>query len=292
LLGTAPRKRLISELARGLPDDAIIAEKGLLDDLRDTEIANLAPNPNEDSLVTFINGREVVLAKRKITQLADEHIAALQSDEHDLVVFLSTGVLRDFESSCPTVNGQRAVEAAIISVASQGDMLGIVVPLRRQCREVDIPALSYFPVQFSHASRGNEAECRRAAAELAECDFIVLNSVSYEDHDQKLMSRLTGKPVLLARQVIQSSIQLVLGTVAKQTQSELPAGLQRKLDLLTPRERQVLPLVCEGLSNKEIGRTLGISYKTVEIHRSSILKKMEVRSSGAMIRLVIGAGVE
>jgi DNA-binding NarL/FixJ family response regulator len=59
---------------------------------------------------------------------------------------------------------------------------------------------------------------------------------------------------------------------------------------LTPRERQVLSLVAEGLSNKAIARQLGISPKTVEIHRSNVMSKMEVTSSGALIRMVVSAG--
>ncbi|UIY31246.1 LuxR C-terminal-related transcriptional regulator [Neorhizobium galegae] len=66
--------------------------------------------------------------------------------------------------------------------------------------------------------------------------------------------------------------------------------MPKKLLRLTPRERQVLSLVAEGLSNKAIARQLGISPKTVEIHRSNVMSKMEVTSSNALIRMVISAG--
>ena len=51
---------------------------------------------------------------------------------------------------------------------------------------------------------------------------------------------------------------------------------------LTPRELEIMILVVEGLSNKEIGRKLGISYRTVEIHRSRIMHKT---GSGNLLEL-------
>lgn len=242
-------------------------------------------------LVAYVDNREVVLSRREVTGIAASKIEALQPEAYDLVVLLSTGILRDFEARCPTVNGQRAIEAAIISIASQGDRIGLVVPLERQREELDIPALALFSSEIAHAGHGDAEELRRAAVELENCDYIALCSIGYDDEDQRLMASLTGKPVLLSRRVILSSAQLVLGAAATPVEATLPPELQRRLDQLTPRERQVMPMVCEGLSNKAIARQLDISYKTVEVHRSSILKKMAVPSSGALIRLVIGAGI-
>ena len=56
---------------------------------------------------------------------------------------------------------------------------------------------------------------------------------------------------------------------------------------LTERERQVLELVVEGRSNKEIARALIISPKTVSVHRSNIMAKFGVRNSVELVRYVI-----
>jgi DNA-binding NarL/FixJ family response regulator len=63
------------------------------------------------------------------------------------------------------------------------------------------------------------------------------------------------------------------------------------LDRLTPRERQVLQLVAEGHSNSEIGRTLGVSKKTVEKHRASLVAKLGVRDLAGLIRIALKQGL-
>ena len=63
------------------------------------------------------------------------------------------------------------------------------------------------------------------------------------------------------------------------------ADLQRRLSLLTPRERDVLPLVVSGLLNKQAAAELGISETTLQIHRSSIMKKMAAASLPELVRM-------
>jgi len=58
-----------------------------------------------------------------------------------------------------------------------------------------------------------------------------------------------------------------------------------RLNSLTSRELEILPLVVKGLSNKEIARHIGISYRTVEIHRARILKKTGVINLMELARL-------
>jgi two-component system response regulator FixJ len=53
---------------------------------------------------------------------------------------------------------------------------------------------------------------------------------------------------------------------------------------LSPREREVLGLIVEGLTNKEIGRALGLSPRTVESHRAHLFDKLEAESLAQLIR--------
>jgi FixJ family two-component response regulator len=71
---------------------------------------------------------------------------------------------------------------------------------------------------------------------------------------------------------------------ARRNRAEL-AGLQRRLSSLTPREREVLPLVVSGLLNKQAAAELGISEVTLQIHRGSIMKKMQAGSLAELVRI-------
>lgn len=55
---------------------------------------------------------------------------------------------------------------------------------------------------------------------------------------------------------------------------------------LTPREREVLQLITDGHSNKEAGRQLGISPRTIEVHRSRVMEKLGARNTADLIRIV------
>lgn len=63
------------------------------------------------------------------------------------------------------------------------------------------------------------------------------------------------------------------------------ASIRARLELLTPRERQVLGSVVDGQSNKGIARELGISPKTVELHRGNMMLKMHAGSLAELIRM-------
>jgi two-component system, LuxR family, response regulator FixJ len=58
---------------------------------------------------------------------------------------------------------------------------------------------------------------------------------------------------------------------------------------LTPRESEILALVVEGLSSKEIASRLSVSFKTVEAHRAKVMRKMEAESVAQLVRMVVSA---
>lgn len=68
-------------------------------------------------------------------------------------------------------------------------------------------------------------------------------------------------------------------------------NIERRLQALTPRERQVMDQVILGRLNKHIAADLGISEKTVKVHRSHVMKKMVVRSVAELVGLAARVGL-
>ena len=56
---------------------------------------------------------------------------------------------------------------------------------------------------------------------------------------------------------------------------------------LTPREREVVQLVAEGCTSKEVAHRLGISVKTVDTHRSNLMRKLRLHSVSQLVRYAI-----
>ena len=63
--------------------------------------------------------------------------------------------------------------------------------------------------------------------------------------------------------------------------------IQERLSHLTPREHEVMAMVTEGKSNKEIANTLGVSAKTIEAHRARVMEKMQAGSLAELVRMAL-----
>ncbi len=65
--------------------------------------------------------------------------------------------------------------------------------------------------------------------------------------------------------------------------------LERRIASLSPREREVMTLVAEGLPNKSVATRLDLSTRTVEVHRAKVMEKMGARSLAELVRMNIAA---
>lgn len=94
------------------------------------------------------------------------------------------------------------------------------------------------------------------------------------------------------KQALLSSLQAARGRleVASTVESRGEEARQR-LNVLTPRERDVLAGLVQGLPNKTIAYDLGISPRTVEIHRANLMDKLGVRSLSEALRIAFAAGL-
>jgi len=91
----------------------------------------------------------------------------------------------------------------------------------------------------------------------------------------------------LARWLLEDYRRLSQHLTTPAPTTDAPSGL----DVLTRRERQVLELVAEGLTNPQIGERLGISPKTVARHRERIMAKLNLHSRTELVKFAIRAGL-
>src|ERR1700730_900725 len=89
-------------------------------------------------------------------------------------------------------------------------------------------------------------------------------------------------------EAIQRGIEQHRHQLAKRAEA---CDLQRRYDSLTPREREVFPLVTSGLLNKQIAAELGASEKTIKIHRGQVMQKMKAESLAHLVRMAEKLGI-
>lgn len=127
-----------------------------------------------------------------------------------------------------------------------------------------------------HESRNYVEEVLRAGAS----GYVVKNS-----SPEELLSAIDA--VKEGRSYLSESItQQVVDAIAH-PDGEAPAGLT----VLTDREREVLQLVAEGLSSKEIAGQLGVSLKTVDSHRSNLMEKLDIHKVAGLVKFAVRAGL-
>jgi FixJ family two-component response regulator len=67
--------------------------------------------------------------------------------------------------------------------------------------------------------------------------------------------------------------------------------IRRRVEILTPREREVMERVVTGMMNKQIARELGTVEKTIKVHRSRVMEKMGADSLAELVRVAERAGL-
>jgi DNA-binding NarL/FixJ family response regulator len=92
------------------------------------------------------------------------------------------------------------------------------------------------------------------------------------------------------REVLQNGVYLSPG-ISRTLVDAYLSGTAMPADPLTPRERQVLQLVAEGKTTKEVAMVLGLSVKTAETHRTKIMRKLDIHETAGLVRYAIRRGV-
>lgn len=294
-IGQSPRADVVPDILSHLDADIEALEYGVLDGMERDQLDALAPGPDDESLITRLNdGSDVLLSKAWIQQRVQEMCRQILDDRIDLIVLLSTGLFTSFRPLCATINSQRVIDRTVEALAAAGQKIGLIVPLAEQVGEIvgrgaggrgaGNRGAGESAARGAWALPGDRAALARAVRELGACDIVILHSISYGEADREALRAESGKPVVLARRAVAGALCAALNALGVDATLDGDESLSARLRRLSPREREVLVLIGEGLSNKEIARLLGISHRTVEVHRARVIDKLHTASLPDLLR--------
>jgi FixJ family two-component response regulator len=176
---------------------------------------------------------------------------------------------------------QRLVESADLraeTFASAEDFLGGVLPEGPTCLLLDVqmPGLS-----------GPDLQERLARAHHR---IPIIFITGHGTIPMSVRAMKAGAADFFAKPVDGETLLAAIESAIARDQSERRRdyeieGIRARLGSLTARQRQVLELVVRGHLNKQVAHTLGLSEKTVKVHRAHVMEKMGVRSLAELVRL-------
>jgi two-component system response regulator NreC len=105
-----------------------------------------------------------------------------------------------------------------------------------------------------------------------------------------LKSQVASDLIQAIQQVLRGQVYLSPGISAAVMAAVQSKG-QRPADPLTARERQVLQLIAEGKSTKDVASLLGVSVKTAESHRSRLMQKLDIHETASLVRYAVKRGL-
>jgi len=209
-------------------------------------------------------------------------------DDHALVRRGMSHVVRDSFRDAEVVEAGTAMEALEAMTASSMDVAlvdvrmpdsdGLELLHQIKARWPDVPVIML--TSFDHAHY-----VRRALAEGAA--GYMLKDATPEDLEQAIKVALSGGGNVLSPKVIQNLFDAMDGTGSENGEST-----HRPTSALTQRETDILSLLAEGKSNRDISRALYLSEKTVKAHLAAIFRKLGVsnRTQAAMAAVAMGIG--
>lgn len=184
---------------------------------------------------------------------------------------------------------QGAPDIALLAQAADGAAAWRLIETLR-------PEVAILDLAMPHAS-GIEVTRRVATAAL---DTRVVLLTMHDDAATALQAQESGVTGFVLKDNSFEELVLAVRTVAAGGTFVTPA-VRAKLNALrrsgarpialSPREREVVRLIAEGKSSKEIGRALAISHRTVDTHRNRLMDKLGLRSVAAVARWAVQSGL-
>ena len=210
----------------------------------------------------------------------------LLADDHHLVRAGIRALLQslpEVEIVAESGNGQDALAAlvrtkpdiALIDISMPGlNGLELAARVSREVPETRVVILSV------HGDASHVAQALRAGAK----GYLVKDAAA-DELPILLRSVMRGETYLspsISRHVVDGFLERSSGLPPESTDASA---------LLTPRQREILQLVAEGRSTKEIATLLELSIKTVETHRAQIMERLDIHDLAGLVRYAVRAGL-
>ena len=178
-------------------------------------------------------------------------------------------------------------------IAEAEDGQAAVRAARDRCPDVPVLDFSMPLLNGRDAAREILQVCPRAKAILLTMhtdDHYVLEALQIGVKGYVVKSQASGDLVRAINEVQRGMTYLSPGVSQTVVQAFLSKAPMPR-DPLTSREREVLQLVAEGKSTKEIAQLLAISFKTAESHRTRIMKKTDIHETAGLVRYAVRRGL-
>ena len=209
-------------------------------------------------------------------------IRVLVADDHMIV---RTGIRHVLESETDFV---------VIGEAGSGsEAISLATELRPDVVVLDISMPDQSGLEVAARLRGGSAAPRILILSMHNNAEYVLESVRAGAHGYLLKDtaaaelRTAIRAVCRGESYFSPPVATRLSAAVRGEYDSTNGGL----DLLTGREREVLLGITRGRTNKEIAAELGISHRTVETHRESLMRKLQIRTVAELTRFAIEAGI-
>jgi RNA polymerase sigma factor (sigma-70 family) len=158
--------------------------------------------------------------------------------------------------------------------------------------------------EFLQSKRGDEVSCLILdvrlpglsgldfQAELAQAQIVtpIIFITGHGDIPMSVKAMKAGAVEFLTKPVreqdLLDAVRLALTRdSARREETEKVRDLQTRQEALSPREREIMALVCTGLMNKQVAAKMGVSEVTVKVHRHNLMKKLGAKSLAELVRM-------
>ena len=180
---------------------------------------------------------------------------------------------------------RRAIKRLVESEGLQVELFGSA-PEFLQARRPDAPSCLVLDIKLPGIS-GLDFQPQLTAADIR---IPIIFITGHGDIPMTVRAMKAGAVEFLTKpfrdEDLLDAIQVALerDRTRRQQESEI-AALRERFESLTPREREILPLVVSGRPNKQIAAGLGTSEITIKVHRASVMRKMQAESLADLVRM-------